>query len=244
MTKPEMRDADTDMGERPKLGRQIAARLEDAIFDGSFAPGERLPTEAQLCERFGVSRTPLREALHHLKHKGLIEAGAGRGMFLRSVSPRLMEREFQLFATTQSDPVMFFELLDLRLMIEPHNAAEAARKRDPKTIRKLRQSHAQMEKSTDDLPRFIHHDIDMHLTLAEASGNRFIRILFSCLRLIAERYGTASYDSEEMMEQSLTDHRAVVEAIEAGRPGEASRVIKKHLAESIRHYRGISVCHC
>ena len=228
-------------GERPKLGGQIAAQLEEAIFDGTFALGERLPTEAELCEQFRVSRTPLREALHHLKHKGLIEAGAGRGMFLRSVSPKLMERELRLFATTQSDPAMFFELLDLRLMIEPHNAAEAARKRDPKTIRKLQTSLTRMEKSVEDLPRFIHHDIDMHVTLAGASGNRFIRILFSCLRLIAERYGTESYDSVEMIRQSLAAHREVLEAIEGGRPGEASRVMKKHLADSIRHYRELSL---
>lgn len=244
MTKWGMRSAGTEKGKRPKLGGQIAARLEEAIFDGTFAPGKRLPTEAELCDRFGVSRTPLREALHHLKHKGLIEAGAGRGMFLRSVSPRLMEREFQLFATTQTDPAMFFELLDLRQMIEPQNAAEAARAGDPKTIRKLRQSLTQMEKSTGDLPKFIHHDIDMHVTLAGASGNRFIRILFSCLRLVAERYGTESYDSEEMVQQSLTAHRGVVEAIEAGRAADASRMMKKHLADSIRHYREISICHC
>jgi len=220
-----------------KLGPQIAGRLEEAIFDGTFELGKRLPTEAELCEAFGVSRTPLREALQQLKDKGLIEAGPGRGMFLRSVSPKLMSKDFRLFATTQADEAVFCELMELRLMIEPENAARAAKEKDPELLQKLATCLKAMKASAGDLPRFIRNDISMHVMLAEASSNRFIEILFACLRPVAERYGRESYGSSMLVNETIHAHTDLLDAIGQGAPGPARRIMKQHLSDSLRHFQ-------
>lgn len=217
----------------------IAERIEQSIMDGTLALGEKLPTEAEWCAMYGVSRTSVREALQHLKQKGLIEAGAGRGMFLRSADPRRIVRDLQLFASTQADEEIFLELLDLRLLIEPANAARAAQKHDPSLLRKLEKGLHQMERALQDLPAFIEQDISMHLLLAEASGNRFIDMLFACLRPLAEHYGAESYDSSSMMRHTLAEHQNLVRAIKSGNAVQARRIMKKHLITSRNHFKEI-----
>ncbi len=225
---------------KQKLSTQVVDAIEAAILDGRFGLDERLPTEAQLCERLGVSRTALREALQHLKSRGLIESVAGRGMFLRPLNENLLERDLSLFARLgEHDPAVFVELLDLRLQIEPEcarAAAKSAQEAGSKLIADLKALLAEMEDSLDDLERFIHADLSMHVRIAEESGNRFYRLILSCLKPMGDRYGLASYRSPQHMRQTLREHRQLVAHLQAGRSREAATAMRRHLADSKQRF--------
>jgi len=82
------------MSARPvSMFRQIALTIEDAIVNGTHPPGSRLPTEAEFCARFGVSRHTLREALAELRQKGLIESRQGIGSIVRRATPATQHME-------------------------------------------------------------------------------------------------------------------------------------------------------
>lgn len=220
-----------------KLSQRICHVLEDAIVKGTYGVDKRLPTEAKLCETFGVSRTSLREALQHLKSRGLIESIAGRGMFVRALTQSFLERDLSLFSKLNDGEDVFLEFQDFRLLIEPENARRAAANKNPQCIAALKDSLARMDVSLNDLPEFVVADIAMHLRIAREAGNRFIEIILSGLKPMGEDYGRHSYDSTSLMRKAYREHEQIYRAISQGDVTTAGNAMHDHLVSSIEDYR-------
>lgn len=219
-----------------KLSGRLYDELERMILDGELKAGDRLPTEAVLCEELGVSRSSLREALQQLKGRGLIESTAGRGMFIRSIEPKMLEKELQLFAQVEEDPQAFFELVEFRLMIEPEMTRVATAKGSETFLEELEHLLLEMETNVNNLSAFMEADLDMHQRIAKEAGNRFVKMMLSCVKPLGKRFGRINYGDRGFVNETLEEHAAIVSAIRTGDSEKAAEAMRNHLLSSKQHF--------
>src|SRR3981189_3896021 len=108
-----------------RLFEQIVQQVEDSILKGQLKPGDQLPAERDLAQRFGVSRTAVREAVKALREKGLVEAYSGRGTFITDGTSQAVRQSLDLMVKI-GQPEGSQYLAELRAILEPEIAALAA----------------------------------------------------------------------------------------------------------------------
>jgi len=215
---------------RTQRSEEIRRQIEDAIKGGDFGPGERLPSERELVETFGVSRVSVREAIRSLEAIGLVRVYQGRGAFVNDRRSGLGE-PMARWLDLHRDEVL--ELLGVRGALDEYAAALAAERQDVPKVDAIGAAHeafttaAAGEASAADL---VPLDIDFHIAIAEASGNRLLYDLLSDLHsyLAESRYlalvppGRAARSAEE--------HAGIVGAIVAADPSAARHATSRHIA--------------
>lgn len=160
--------------EKSRLPLQVAKQLTNAIQEGRFLPGERLSSERQLSQSFGVSRPVLREALSILESQGLIDIQHGRGTFVAQEPAHLLHvAPAQWFKENWRLVQDFYEA---RLVVEPRCAALAAQNATKEQIALLRQilDRAEAVITSGEVVASIGLDIDFHSTIADMSDNILI----------------------------------------------------------------------
>src|SRR3984957_10861143 len=108
-----------------RLYEQIVQQIEDSVLKGTLKPGDQLPAERELAQRFGVSRTAVREAVKALSEKGLVEAYSGRGTFITDGTSQAVRQSLDLI-TKIGQPEGSHQLAEVRAILEPEIAALAA----------------------------------------------------------------------------------------------------------------------
>ena len=167
------------------LYSEVLDGLRKMIENGEIREGERIPTERVLAERFGVSRTCVREALGALKLSGVIQGRPGAGTYLAKVSPGGIDRS-DLLLVEEGSP---FEILESRKIIEPAIASLAARKATAEDIARLADAMENLGVSAEDAESLTEADRQFHMCLAEATHNRIlIRTLGQILDLMQRIY--------------------------------------------------------
>ncbi|HEU5370069.1 MAG TPA: FadR/GntR family transcriptional regulator, partial [Ktedonobacterales bacterium] len=156
-----------------KVYEQIAEQIEQLILSGKLRSGDRLPTERELAEQFGASRTAVREAMKTLAQKGLVDMRPGRGTIVIDGTTQAMRHSLGLMMRVGqvggSD-----ELVEVREILEPEIAALAAARAGEEHIAALREAVAIMDASLDDADAYIAADNNFHRALAKATHNTLI----------------------------------------------------------------------
>lgn len=150
------------------LSTHVADQLEELILQGKVKAGEKLPTESQLCDSFGVSRTVIREAMTHLKSLGLVETRRGVGTTVlraQAVEARPAER---INPTTVED---ILHVLELRLSMEPAAAELAAIRHDDEDRQRMESTHAAFLKACREKSQARVEDYEFHHAIALATHN-------------------------------------------------------------------------
>lgn len=207
----------------------LVAHLEQMIALGELAPGDRLPSERELAESLSVSRTSLREALHQLEAKHLIERRPGRGTVVLAPPTQVDDLYTSLAELAEADRQLG-NVAELRTVIEPKIAEFAA----------LRATSADLLQM-DDILQATHEnlldteslelDIRFHLTLARASHNPLLTALTTMVSSWTTPVRKDSHSTPEGRRSSLAGHRAIRDAIEARDPAAAGRAMILHLAD-------------
>jgi GntR family transcriptional regulator, transcriptional repressor for pyruvate dehydrogenase complex len=155
----------------PQSPSRVAAALAAEIADGRLHEGDRLPTEAVLAARFGVSRSVVREAIAGLRSDGLVRSRQGLGTFVVS------QREtatLRIDADLMSDLVVFRNVFELRAILEIKAAALAALRADEDQRARITEALDRMKKASNWLDDGVTADLDFHRCVAAASGNPYI----------------------------------------------------------------------
>jgi GntR family transcriptional repressor for pyruvate dehydrogenase complex len=215
---------------RTPLYEQVASNIQDWIVSQTLRPGDQLPSERELCERFSVSRTVIREAIKTLVERGLVSIHPGRGTFVSRLSVKdlteSMHRFFHLSDETLED------LLDVRELLEVKIAELAAQRATLEDCRRLEAAVKAMESAKDDAERFMAGDRAFHSALAQAThGDVFIVLVNSIvgflhdIRLLGFRVNAP--------ERGRIDHRRIYQAVRDHKPVKAQEAMRQHL----RHVR-------
>ncbi|WP_144184747.1 FadR/GntR family transcriptional regulator [Elioraea rosea] len=213
-----------------KLADGIVAQLSEAVLEGRLGPGEALPSEARLAERFGVSKQVVREALHQLAAVGVVEIGQGRATRVRAPDAAPLARILR-FAVGRSREGLA-EAVELRRIIEPQVARLAAMRADEAGIAALRRIADRLAAACGDVPAWIDADLDFHDHLAALSGNRLVRLQVASLRPLTHEVmvllnGRTPRDATDW-QATLKRHTRVVSAIAAHNPDAAERAMAAH----------------
>lgn len=215
----------------------IASKLETLILDGVFRPGQLLPSERRLCERLGVGRSSLREALGSLRSKGVIVTRQGRGS---EVAP-LVEAPHAtpLMHLFREHPRTLYDLLEVRALLEGESASLAASRGTASDrvliTRRYREMADYVDKAdTLEVERLARLDHAFHLAICQASHNPVLAHTLQSLTdlLLSSVFASVKHlyhrpDARDMINrQHARLHRAVVE----GKPQLARRVALEHLS--------------
>ncbi len=215
----------------------IAARLRQAILDGTYADGERLPAERDLARHFEASRGTVREALRRLEESHLVTRRIGSGTFVTH-HPALNQSAI----AEMTSPI---ELIEVRLAVEPQMARLAVVNASQRDLEGLGEALGRVESCGGDRERFSRADERFHLMLAECTGNPLMVWLY---RQINEVRGHALWDG--MKDKILTatriaeynrQHRELYRALCNRDVDAAARIIAAHLDQARRDLRGAEV---
>lgn len=219
--------------QQPRLADVITERLEALILEGSLRPGQRLPPERELAERFGVSRPSLREAIQKLSARGLLTSRQGGGTFIS-----------EELTSGYSDPLLemlarhgefHLDLLEFRDAMEGLSAYYAALRSTPTDRALLIKRFEELEESFQgrDPVEEAKADAAFHLAIAEAAHNvlllHTIRGIFHLLEKSIVDNLAHLFEKPDARPRLMVQHRALLDAILEGRAEDARARAHEHL---------------
>jgi DNA-binding GntR family transcriptional regulator len=199
----------------PLLGHRalyvdVAERLRAQIFERRLEPGAWID-EQKLALEFGISRTPLREALKVLATEGLVTMKPRRGAYVTEVSREDVTQVYRLMAVLESDA-----------------AGIVAQQADAAQLTALRQLHERLEQQVRQRDAFFATNEQFHMTLLEFAGNRWCLQIVADLRKVMKLNRHHSLFKLGRLADSLAEHRALMAAIEARDAAKATRLMRAH----------------
>ncbi|MBU7574067.1 MAG: GntR family transcriptional regulator [Hydrogenophaga sp.] len=202
--------------QRPRLLTDVVAeRLREAIVNGDLKLGEQV-SEAQLAQRMGVSKTPVREALLRLKSEGLVEIHPQRGTFVFTLSPQELSH-----------------LLKFRAMVETEALREAMQSHPRELLQRMAQCVKEMKTAerAKDLPALARIDMNFHWAFFENCDNHYLRASYELLR-----YQLTALRHRSPISNAVSSHQVLVDAVEDQDTEKASTLLHGHVLENEPRY--------
>ncbi|BDI04831.1 GntR family transcriptional regulator [Sphaerotilus microaerophilus] len=193
------------------LYQDVAERLRERIFNRQLEPGSWID-EQKLAADFGISRTPLREALKVLAVEGLVTMKVRRGAYVTEMSVQDVQQVYHVMALLESDA-----------------AGEVARQATPAEIAQLRALHDRLEREVHQREFFFATNEAFHMQLLTLGGNRWSQQIVGDLRKVMKLNRHHSLFKQGRLEESLAEHRALMDAIEQRDAEAARRLMRLHL---------------
>ena len=213
-----------------RLYEQIVQQIEESILKGTLKPGDQLPAERELAQRFGVSRTAVREAVKALREKGLVEAYCGRGTFITNGTSQAIRQSLDLMIKSgQQDGLI--HLAELRTILEPEIAALAATRVEQQHIAAMRDAFCVMDRAREDPAAYIEADLDFHLALAEAAANPLVLSLIDSIVGLLREQRIRIFYVEGGPERGQYHHKRILDAIEQHDAVKARAAMQAHLLQ-------------
>ncbi len=196
------------------LYQEVADRVRRLIYDGELAPGAFVDERA-LVERFGISRTPLREALKVLHAEGLVRLTPRRGSWVAG----------------ELTPQDLDEIFPLMSLLEGLCAYEAVKKATPADVKRLEALHLRLERhaAAGDVARYYEQNYAFHEAVQELAANPYLSRAVSELRRFLRLLRGRQLRVPGRMQASLAEHRRLMRALHRHDPEEAERVMRAHL---------------
>jgi DNA-binding FadR family transcriptional regulator len=230
--------ADPNSFKSGSLGSRVAERLLAKIRQEGLQPGTRLPSEQNMAEHFGVSRTVIRDAIALLKAEGLLETRKGSGAYLLGSASSAIVRTDPL---TQQSIQSLLNLIEVREGIEAETAALAAVRRTPAQLADIEHALRGIEEAAAAGLDGVEEDAKLHQSIAVATGNptwvRFVEMFAEPIRSAVKVTRANEARREDLMRQVREEHERIVSAIAARDPDAARAAARTHMEQAARRVR-------
>ena len=220
---------------RESMIDKIAVILEREILAGEYQAGDLFSTENTLCARFGVSRTPVREALRRLQAGGLIKSSHGSGTYVCDRDVGQVAAAVNRFGLTAQTAAAAKEMMEARLILETGAiwAATARALSQPSLNAELTRCFELLERSQDDIQAFGQADWAFHHALVALSDNTFISAIHASLLPSMSDYMARTYFEVAQLPIAQAEHRAIYQGVTSGDAVRAATVLTAHLRRSM-----------
>lgn len=211
---------------RESVADQIFGQLKAKIVNGELRPGDKLPTEMELCELYSVSRTSVRQALTSLSSLDLIESKTGGGTFVKKADGSKIMDKLMLYAFL--DQRSLAEISEFRDILEPAVTRLACQRANAGDIERLGEIYRQMEKEQENLEEFAKLDFRFHTEIARISRNAYIIRTYEALEEILLN----AFSKIVLKNGNRGDwryHEQIIEAFKSGDAELAAGIMREHM---------------
>jgi GntR family transcriptional repressor for pyruvate dehydrogenase complex len=205
-------------------------------MQGELRVGDQLPSERELSELFGVSRTAVRDAVNALREKGLVEVRPGKGTFIADIADRslgVVRDSLGLMVGSMLDKGLA-DLIQVRTILEPEIAAIAAACAREEDLETLQSALDTMESALDDADVFIESDLEFHLALAKATQNPLIPVLIDPIIDLLRDHRWRMSMVEGGSERGQYHHRRIFSAVLKRDPAAARKAMTAHMEQVVQ----------
>lgn len=211
---------------RPSVGEQVSSQLKEYLLEGRWQAGEKIPSENELAQSFGVSRVTIREAILRLTSLGLLESKFGGGTYVREFTPGINMNAIVPAAYLDNKSIL--DVIEFRQVVEAKTAGLAARRATEEDVSRLEEILAGMEKWKNDPQRFAEEDLGFHLELAKITRNS---LLIETMNVIRSILSEAMFYAVQHRghNQGLSFHRLLIDAIAKNDEQMTTRIMEEHI---------------
>ena len=214
----------------PRLAQTVAEKVRSQIVRDRMTAGDKLPTESELMARFAVGRSTIREAMKQLQAENIVEIRHGRGSFVADHTGVVKD---PLGLSFEEQSRVLRELMEVRLLLEPGIAGEAAKRRTPEDIKIMRDSILSMADASQAGEDYELFDYGFHLAMAESVRNSVLRRIYPVIfEAIVQGYRRTQH-VHGSSEVALAYHREILDAIERGDASAASDATRRHILQAL-----------
>lgn len=231
------------IGFKKTLTQLIEEELTKAIRTGKYLPGQKIPTENELCAIFNVSRTVIREAVKILSARGIVDVRKGSGVYVSEMSIHNASETLNIFFELSSDKDLVLQTIETRLLIEPVLAAVAAKNRNEKHLDLLKKNMNDMRLcALEDKKREAELDNDFHSEILSISNNKVMKLLLNPIFHLMPRFKTVVFakhgggNIERDKEKMLDHHQNILQAIIEKDEVKATQSMRNHIEETRKNY--------
>ena len=216
---------------RVSLTDAVFARLKDLILEGQLQPGDRIPSERELCSQLGVSRTAIREAKRALVVTGMLDARAGQGTFVADDVLDFLKEPLSWGMKIEPESVR--ELVEARRILEVASAGLAAERatHEQRTALRCLTQQMQLALEANDMAAFLRTDLAWHAAVAEAARNRVLVRVALAIRGLLKTFMAAVLQVPGSAEIAIEGHERLAEAIVVGDADRARGAMENHLRD-------------
>lgn len=205
------------IGTSQTLSQKIERKIEEAIRQKKLLTGTKLPSELELCQRFAVSRTALREALRRLSARGLIEIKKGSGMYVSEIKIEDAIKSLNLYYDLKFDSNLIQQIIEVRRIFEPEIARLAAVNRKEEDVKLLGQNIEDLKICDPDNTQL---EVDMinrfHMNMSKATGNPIVILTMEPVYNLLPRMRNLIYANiEGEKEYTIALQSKIFKAVEA-----------------------------
>lgn len=220
-----------DIG-RGKLSEQVVDAVMNRILNGDLKPADALPSENELAQQFGVSRTVIREAMKVLEAWGLVEIGRGRGRGAVVASNSLRVYSNIMSMASRQQKTTLRELMEVRQVLEVAIAGMAAERATDADRAAMRRALDLMHSTPDKAEGYVDADLAFHRALADAAHNTLLNFILDSVAELSRLSRQVSFRGPQRVEVAIAAHEAIYRAVAAGDPDAARAAMRRHLDQT------------
>lgn len=222
------------------LTEKTEEQVLEAIRQKIFLPGDKLFGEIELSENFGVSRTVVREALHRLAGRGILEARKGCGFYVATDQFSFVTNSLYHLLEMKSGSSSLLNIVDVRLVIEPEIARRAAVNHTEEDFANLKDYYSLMEAQIGNPQNMVRYDIDFHRLIAKATNNPILPVMMEPIFQLMSKFISQTYEYPHSPLLALKAHANIISAFEKHDGEGAFMAMNKHMLEAKEHALSVS----
>ena len=217
--------------------RVVFDTVEQLIMTGRLRPGDVLPTETELAERFNINRSTVREGIRLLEQNGLVMRGAAKRLIV--AVPELFDLASRTSRALLLHDVTFQELWQTYMILEPSLTELAAQNATQDLVERLEENHRAMSSVTDDVDQFYELDSEFHQIIAEAANNKPLLMAREPISILMLPAALTLLPRLNTYDRVIEAHQNIIDAIRDKDPQRAALWMRRHCADFKRGYEVI-----
>jgi DNA-binding FadR family transcriptional regulator len=216
----------------PRLSDVVSERLLAAIRDAKLPPGSRLPSERELGDQFGVSRTVVREAVRNLSARGVLNVRSGSGAIVAQLDSSSVSDALSLFLGRRGLPDSR-QIHEVRELIETEAARLAAQRATTEHLAEIRRTHERLAEVAHDPEAAAVADVAFHRAIAQATENELFVVLVDSIGDVMMEIRRATTWRPGRVQVGIEHHARILAALERRDVTGAVHAMEEHLVESL-----------
>jgi GntR family transcriptional repressor for pyruvate dehydrogenase complex len=213
------------------MSEQVASQIVGMISAGKWKPGEKLPSEAELCRVLHVGRSTLREALKMLSFVEIVQMRVGDGTYVAQSYKKFLEGVFGSHLLEMEKTVL--DLYEARLVLEPEVAALCAVNATDEDLRNLEDLVKQMQAHTQlSEERFLELEMSFHMGIAVAARNQVLAYIYQNVRGLIAEFIRRTQEKPTSREHAYMSHVEILNALKERKPDTVRKIMRKHVLRS------------